>query len=220
MRADLHIHTHHSGDNKQQLEQIFEAALRQGLGAIAISDHNTVRGAMEAMRAAPEELVVMPAAEVTSADGHILAYDVTEDVPRELSAAETIDYIHHLGGIAVAAHPYRMWSGLGSEIILRSKFDAIEVINGRNTSDGNKKAYKLAMKAHLPMTAGSDAHRPDKVGEAVTIFPDDCLTKEDMVHAILEGRTSVEGKGRGRKETLRYGSRSITQWIGRGMRRL
>jgi hypothetical protein len=54
----------------------------------------------------------------------------------------------------------------------------------------------------------------------VTIFPDDCLTKEDMVLAILEGRTMVEGKGRGKKETLRYGSKSITQWLGRGMRRL
>ncbi|MEM0448656.1 MAG: CehA/McbA family metallohydrolase [Methanomassiliicoccales archaeon] len=220
MRADLHIHTHHSGDNEQRLEEIFEAAARKGLGAIAIVDHNTIKGGLEALDSAPRDLIIIPAVEVTTAQGHVIAYGVEEDIDRGLEVAETIELIHEKGGIAVAAHPYRMWSGLGSKVVLRNKFDALEVINARNTSHGNKKAYKLAQRAHLPMTAGSDAHRPRNIGDAVTIFPDDCLTREEMIQAILEGRTSVEGRGRSKKETLRYGSVSISKWIGRGMRRL
>jgi hypothetical protein len=86
--------------------------------------------------------------------------------------------------------------------------------------DGNRRAIALAERAHLPVTGGSDAHQPERIGEGLTIFPDDCLTVEDLIKAILDGRTHVEGTGRGTRETLRYGSRSISQWIGRGMKRL
>lgn len=175
---------------------------------------------MEAVRLAPEDLLVIPAVEVSSKEGHILAYNVREDVPRGRGVAETIDLIHERGGIAVAAHPYRLWNGLGSQAVLRNRFDAIEGMNGRNTEHGNAKAMSLAERAHLPMTGGSDAHRAENIGEALTIFPDDCHTVDDLIKAILDGRTHVEGEGRGAKETWRYGSRSIRQWIGRGMKRI
>jgi predicted metal-dependent phosphoesterase TrpH len=220
MKADLHIHTHHSGDNEQQLGEIFKAAKRLGLGAIGITDHNTLKGGMDAKASAPPELIVIPAVEVTSDEGHILAYNVSDDVPRGLPVAETIEIIHQLGGIAVAAHPYRLWSGLGSKIVLRNKFDAIEAVNGRNTSDANRKAMELAERAHLPVIGGSDAHRAEKIGEALTIFPEDCHSLEDLIKAILDGRTHIQGAGRNRRETFRYGSRSISQWFGRGMKRL
>ncbi len=220
MKADLHIHTHHSGDNEQKLEDIFLMAKRLGLGAIGVTDHNTLRGGREAKEMAPPGIIVIPAVEVTSEEGHILAYNVAEDPPRGRSAAETIEIIHQLGGIAVAAHPYRMWSGLGAETVLRNRFDALEAINGRNTRGGNRKGIELAERAHLPVVAGSDAHRAEKIGDALTIFPDDCHNVEDLIEAILDGRTHVEGTGRGRGETLRYGSKSISQWVGRGMKRL
>jgi predicted metal-dependent phosphoesterase TrpH len=107
MKADLHIHTHHSGDNEQKLEEIFLMAKHYGLGAIGVTDHNTLKGGLEARQSAPPWLIVIPSIEVTSAEGHILAYNVSGEVPRGRSVAETIDTIHQLGGIAVAAHPYR-----------------------------------------------------------------------------------------------------------------
>lgn len=220
MKADLHIHTHHSGDNHQQLADIFHEAEAQGLGAIAICDHNTIKGSLEAERLAPKRVIVLRGVEVTSEDGHILALNVTGDVPRGRSAAETIELIHAQGGIAVAAHPYRMWSGLGRKATQANPFDAIEVMNGRNTSKGNKRAMRLADELGKPFTGGSDAHRPDSIGEALTIFPDDCSTADDLVKAILSKNVAVEGKGRNRRETLRYGSKSILKWMSRGMKRL
>ena len=220
MRADLHIHTYHSPDSEQRIEEVLRAAARLCLGAIAVSDHNSLGGAIETMNTAPPELLVIPAIEVSSAEGHILAYNVTDEVPRDKSAAETIELIHARGGIAVAAHPYRLWNGLGSKVVLDNRFDAIEAMNGRNTERGNAKAIELAQRAHLPMTGGSDAHCAENIGSGLTVFPDDCTTVEDLIRAILDGRTHVEGAGRDAKETWRYGSKSIWRWIGRGMKRI
>ena len=79
MRADLHIHTFHSRDNHQTLQEIFQAAKTRGLGVIAITDHNTTVGAMEALRSAPDWLIVLPGIEITSEDGHILALNVLQE---------------------------------------------------------------------------------------------------------------------------------------------
>ena len=220
MKADLHVHTHHSGDNRQSLEEIFEACKRMGIGAVAITDHNSIVGAKEAMEKAPEWLLVLPGIEITSADGHILAYNVEKDIPRDRSAAETIDLIHQAGGIAVAAHPYRIWSGLGEDIVLANRFDAVEVLNGRNTNHGNARAGMLVERLHCPFTAGSDAHRQANVGDACLVIPDDIRSKADMVAAIMDKRAGLEGHGRTFRMTVSYGSKAIAQWARRGFRRL
>jgi len=220
MKADLHIHTNYSGDNGQRLEEIFREAERIGLGAVGIADHNTIEGAMKAMKMAPEGLIVVPAIEITSSDGHILAYNVERDVPRGRSVAETIDIIHSLGGIAVAAHPFRIWSGLGSKEVRRNKFDAVEVLNARNTDGGNRKSRKLARSLDLPITAGSDAHKPSDIGEAILLFLDDCQTVEDLIQAIMDKKVKAQGSGRSTKGTVSYGSKSIAKWLLRGMKRL
>ncbi len=220
MRADLHIHTFHSKDNHQTLQDIFQAAKRKELGAIAITDHNTIEGAMAVMKSAPEWLLVMPGIEITSEDGHILALNVQQDIPKGLSARETIGRIHRAGGIAVAAHPYRKWSGLKESDVRRNKFDAVEAINGRNTPGCNQRVLDLALELGLPMIAGSDAHKSSSIGAAITVFPDSINSLEDMIRAILNKQVLVEGSGRRAKETLSYGSRSIAKWMRRGMRRL
>jgi predicted metal-dependent phosphoesterase TrpH len=220
MRADLHIHTHHSGDNHQKLEEIFREVQLQGIGGVAICDHNTIQGSQEAARLAPQGIIVLQGIEVTSDDGHILALNVREDVPRGKSAAETIDIIHAQGGIAVAAHPFRLWSGLGRKVIEANSFDAIEVMNGRNTRHGNQKSMSLATKLDKPFTGGSDAHKPESIGEAYTIFPDSVTSAEGMIKAIMSKDVLVEGTGRSKKETLRYGGKSIAKWMSRGMKRL
>ncbi len=220
MRADLHIHTFHSKDNHQTLQEIFKAAKAKDLGAIAITDHNTTIGAMDALKSAPDWLIVLPGIEITSEDGHILALNVMQEIPKGLSVGETIGKIHDAGGIAVAAHPYRKWSGLRESMIRKSAFDAIEAINGRNTPNSNRRVLKLASELGLPKIAGSDAHKPSSIGDALTVFPDSVHTRDEMIHAIMNKQVLLEGKGRQTKETFSYGGRSIARWMRRGMRRL
>lgn len=219
MRADLHVHTVYSGDAAQTPAQVLERAKKIGLGALAIADHNSLEGSLESLELA-EDIIVLRAMEVTSKEGHILAYNISEEIERDLSVAETIERIRESGGIAVASHPYRIWSGLGEKAIKENHFDGLEVLNGRSLKSGNEKAERLANSQHLPVTGGSDAHSLDEIGKACTVFPDDCQTAEDLVDSIINGRTEIWGEGRPLGESFSYGTKCIGEWFGRGMRRL
>jgi predicted metal-dependent phosphoesterase TrpH len=219
MKADLHVHTVYSGDASQTPAQVLERAKAIGLGAVAIADHNSLEGSLESLELA-EEIIVIRAMEITSKEGHILAYNISEEIDRDLSAAETIERIRKAGGIAVASHPYRIWSGLGEKVVRENDFDALEVLNGRSLKGANQKAMRLANSLHLPVTGGSDAHSLDEVGKACAVFPDGCKTAEDLVDSIIKGRTGIWGEGRPFGESFSYGTKCIGEWLGRGMRRL
>jgi predicted metal-dependent phosphoesterase TrpH len=219
MRADLHIHTVFSGDAAQTPAQVLERAKAIGLGAVAIADHNSLEGSLESAELA-SEIIVLKAMEITSKEGHILAFNISEEIERDLSTAETIERIKEAGGIAIASHPYRIWSGLGEKVIRENHFDALEVLNGRSLKGANEKAMRLANSLHLPVIGGSDAHSLDEIGKACTVFPDDCQTAEDLVYSIIKGRTGIWGEGRPLGESFSYGTKCIGEWLGRGMRRL
>lgn len=220
MRADLHIHSVHSGDCSLTVDEILGRSRELGLGAIAIMDHNSFRGAVEALSLDVEGVVVLPGMEITTSSGHVLAYNISEEVRKGLDVAETIDMIHGVGGIAVAPHPFRIWSGLGRACIQRARFDAVEAINGRSLGSSNRRASGLAESLGLPVTAGSDAHLLENVGKAQTVLPDGAFTAEDLVKSILRREAKVEGSSRSVAESLRYGSKCITEWARRGFRRI
>ena len=217
MKADLHIHSAFSKDGLSTVKEIIEAAKAKGLGCIAIADHNAFEAYEEASKY--EGIIVIPAEEVSSSEGHILAYGIDRLIPRGKGVLETIDMIHDAGGIAVAAHPYRWWSGLGEENVV-NEFDAIEIHNARSKKGSNRKAQKLAQKMGKPMTGGSDAHHAAYVGDAYTEFGEGAEGWEDIVKAILSGNAATGGIHRTSKETLKYGFKSITEWMGRGFRKM
>ena len=92
MRADLHIHSCRSRDSSVTVVEIVQRAKALGLGCIAITDHNTLQGSRDAREI--EGILVVPGVEVSSADGHVLAYGIAEDVPRGLRVEETVERIH------------------------------------------------------------------------------------------------------------------------------
>jgi len=217
MRADLHIHSSYSNDGRSSVDEIIRAAKQKGLGCIAIADHNVFKAFEEVPEC--DGMVMIPAEEVSSSEGHILAYGIDRHIERGKGILETIDMIHSAGGIAVAAHPYRWWSGIGEKNVLE-EFDAVEVFNARSAKGSNNKAVKLAARMNKPFTGGSDAHRAENVGDAYTEFSDDIADRDGVIRAILAGDVKVNGKHRTRTATLRYGTKSITEWAGRGFKRI
>ena len=211
-KADLHIHSSES-DGLASPEEIVEyAATRTDLSVIAITDHNTIEGALRAREAAERYpwLDVVIGSEITSKWGHILGLFLTEDVPAGLSAADTIAAITDQGGIAVIAHPFANrafgpW-GLKSlgDRIGDVAFHAMEVYN---SSPYLVRANRLAAKAFLAgqgvaATGGSDAHVLRAVGSGYTMFRGS--TAEDVRASIEELETSARaGKG-GLSLALRY----------------
>jgi len=220
MKADLHLHTIHSPDGKNSVKDVVRILKAKGFAGAAFTDHNSPDGGLEAMQLGEKDFLVIPGIEVSSSEGHILAYNVREPIPRELGVLETIEKIHDLGGIAVAAHPYRFWSGLGEENIIGRPFDGIEELNGRSNFKGNRKAHALVKDLKAGVTGGSDSHENYTLGDAYTIFPEGTDTVDKALQAILDHQTRTGGGSRTRTHTARYVTKAVSEWLGRGMRRM
>lgn len=218
MRADLHVHSSYSNDGVSTPQQIIERAIEVGLGCVAITDHNSFKAYFDVKDNG--KIIVIPAEEVSSAEGHILAYGIDREIPRGMSIQDTIDAIHEAGGYAFAAHPYRWWSGLGEKNTLKYNFDGTEALNARSVSAANALSEKLARKIGKPISAGSDAHSPPRIGTGVTIFKDGLSTWEEVLDALMKGDVEVESLSRGKIASLRYGIKSIVEWIFRGFRKM
>ena len=218
MKADLHVHTCYSNDGRTTMEELVEYAERFGIGCIAVTDHNS----FEAYGQLKDNgrVIIIPAEEVSSAEGHIVALGIDRLIPRDKSIQETIDLIHEAGGYAFAAHPYRWWSGLGEKNTLAYPFDGIEARNGRSTPSGNRRSQRLAARIGKPISAGSDAHTPRHIGEGYVEVTDDLRTWQEVVEYIMSGKVTASSSDRHIKATLKYGFKSIGEWILRGCKRM
>lgn len=218
MKADLHVHTTFSSDGKSTPQEVVDAAVAGGLGCVAITDHNS----FEAYETVKDNgrIIIIPGIEVSSKEGHILGYGISETIPRGMSIQETIDAIHKAGGYAFAAHPYRWWSGIGEKNTLKYDFDGVEAMNARSVKSANKKSVKLAARIGKPVSAGSDAHSPSRVGWGYVELPDGLETWQDVMSAIMAKNTKTNSASRPVSATLRYGVKSIGEWIFRGFKKM
>ncbi len=166
--VDLHMHTDHSYDCATPVEVLLEEARLRGLGAIAVTDHNEISGALEA-RAKADGIKVIVAEEVkTAGQGEVIGLFIEEKIPRGMTLQETIDEIKRQGGLVYVPHPFdRMHSVPDYEHLLGvlDDVDAIEVFNPRVAiSEFNEEALRFALKYRIPAGAGSDAHVPQGLG--------------------------------------------------------
>ena len=141
------------------------------------------------------DFLIIPGMEVSSADGHIVALNVKELIPRGLSAPETVEQIHKAGGVAIACHPYVYFKGCLKEKVC-STFDAIEVINSRAFpfKRSVRKAEETAKKLGLVRVAGTDSHYGPQIGYAYTAIETDEPKVEAIARAIVEGNCQPFGK--------------------------
>lgn len=195
LKIDLHVHTCYSYDAITTLKEVVTYSKKQGLDGVAITDHNTLDGALKLTR--KNELIVVPGIEIETLQGHVLALNITTLIPPRLSPSETIQRIHEAGGIVVAPHLTAIGkAGLGLRPMSQaSNFDAIEVINSSAFPFflSTYISQKLAAQLDLPKTAGSDAHIPQTIGRAYTIIDADPDVNE-VIQAIRRGATVPSGK--------------------------
>jgi len=199
LSVELHAHSELSYDGRDPVEMLLEQAQAVGIDALAVTDHDEIDASMRAADLAPEyDLVGIPGMEVTSAAGHVLAIGVDSAVPAGLPFGETLSEIRDRGGIAIVPHPFQSSRSGVEPNVSREELasaDAIEVYNSRLlTGRANRKAEKFARRNDLPMTAGSDAHIAEMVGQAVTRVDAEERTVQSILDAIRAGETSVEGK--------------------------
>jgi len=167
--ADLHMHTDHSHDCSVPVADLLDYAEGQGLGAIAITDHNVFSGAEEAVRLARgRKLVVIPGEEIKTEKGEVIGLFLEEKIERGLPMAETIGAIREQGGVVYLPHPFDRLHTIPDAPTLHRhlpEIDVFEVYNARLLFEGfNDEAVRFARKYNLTMGAGSDAHVLQGVG--------------------------------------------------------
>ncbi len=199
LSVELHTHSELSHDGRDPVDLLLEQAAAVGLDALAVTDHDEIDASIEAAERAPDYgLVGIVGMEVTCAAGHVLAFGIDDLVESGLPFDETLNRIHDQGGIAVIPHPFQKTRhGVAAHVTDEqlASADAIEVYNSRLfTGRSNRQAGKFAIRHGLPMTAGSDAHISEMVGQAVTEVGADDRSAAAILSAIAEGRTSVVGK--------------------------
>jgi predicted metal-dependent phosphoesterase TrpH len=195
MIIDPHIHSKYSGDATASPEDIIIRSKLIGLNAIAIADHNTLKGSIVAMEKVKDsdDFIVIPAMEVTTNKGHIVALGINKEINKGLSPEETIDKIRSQGGIAIAPHPFvRYREGLCG-YVKNLDIDAIETRNSRYIFGySNWKAKRLAEKREIPQIGASDAHFLGAIGSCVTELEAE-FSVESIIKGILSGKTNVYG---------------------------
>ncbi|MEJ7569397.1 MAG: glycosyltransferase [Gaiellaceae bacterium] len=168
--ADLHMHTSWSHDCSMGVEELLDHAEAEGLGAIAITDHNAFGGALEAVEAAGgRKLIVIPGEEVkTDVQGEVIGLFLEEEIPRGLSFADTIAAIREQGGLVYLPHPFDRMHAIADTTTLHrhlGEIDVFEVYNARLLFETyNDEAVRFARKYNLIAGAGSDAHVLQGVG--------------------------------------------------------
>jgi predicted metal-dependent phosphoesterase TrpH len=152
------------------VEVLLATARDQGLGAIAITDHNLISGAVEAQaKAARFGVKVILAEEVkTATQGEVIGLFLRELIPRGLTLEETVAEIKRQGGLVYVPHPFdRMHAVPDYEHLLRivEDIDALEIYNPRVAIGSfNEEAERFAAKYRIVAGAGSDSHVAQGLG--------------------------------------------------------
>ena len=192
VKADLHVHTIYSHDSLITPKDLVFYAKKRGLTAVAITDHDTIEGALKIAK--ETDFLIIPGIEVSSRNGHIVGLNLQEPIQKGLSSDETVDKIHEAGGLAVACHPFALFKGsLGKHT--NAKFDAIETMNASAFPFNRctKKAQEIADSFGIPCVAGTDAHYGPAIGYAYTLI--DAEPQVDAISkAITKGLCQPFGK--------------------------
>ncbi len=192
MDYDLHIHTRHSACSALKPFTILKIAKKLKLDGIAITDHNSFKGALEVSKLNKDKnLEIIKGEEITTKQAHVLGLYLNKEI-KPNSLLNVLDEIKKQDGIAIIAHPFGL-AALRNRLDanfseIKNKINAIETFNARMFFPWeNKKAEIFAKNHNIAQTGGSDAHFPFEIGRGITIF------KDDLRKAIKMKKTRTKG---------------------------
>ncbi|MGB9979150.1 PHP domain-containing protein [Methanobacterium sp.] len=190
MKYDLHSHSKYSSDGILDPKKIIKVAIKKGLDGIAITDHNTIRGGLEAKEYETEKFKVIIGSEVMTTKGEVIGLFLSEEI-KSNDFYDVIDEIKAQNGIVVIPHPFDEWRYASFPDKEDVKYiNNIEILNSRCIKDKyNDSASKFAKKYKLGVTGGSDAHFANEIGHAGII-----IETYDIYEAILKNNLQVFGK--------------------------
>ncbi|HET7770396.1 MAG TPA: PHP-associated domain-containing protein [Chloroflexota bacterium] len=202
LKLDLHAHTGHSKDSLLPAAELLLAAASRGISALAVTDHDTLAGALQAAALAERQpkrfggIRVIAGSEVMTSEGEIIGLYLREDVPRGLTPEETIERMRAQDAFVLVPHPFdrirRSRLTVAALHRVAHLVDAIEGLNARTTlGSDNRAAQRFATERNLLITAGSDAHVAREAGTAYVeiqgALPEDARALSEQLRAARLG---------------------------------
>ena len=191
MKYDLHIHSKYSSDGILDVKEIVKIAIKRGLDGIAITDHNTIKGGIEAKKYEIDSLKVIIGSEIMTEKGEVIGLFLSEEI-RSGMFQDVINDIRDQNGIIIIPHPFdemRHSSFQPAEEDIKF-IDCIEGFNSRCLFQKyNKNAKEFAKRHNMAITAGSDAHFINEIANAGII-----TEIEDIREAFLKKEIEIFGK--------------------------
>ena len=195
MKFDLHSHTNYSPRcGFMEPKTLVKIARKRGLDGIAVTDHDTIKGSLKAREYAEKSLEIIIGSEVMTSRGEVIGLFLSEEI-QSTDLIDVVEEIHDQNGVAVVPHPFdtlrksALWPTEDDVKYL----DGVEGFNARNVyQKSNMDAIEFGKKHKLAITAGSDAHFSNEIGNAGIITDD-----EDIREAILSRKIEIFGKQSG-----------------------
>lgn len=212
MKVDFHCHTVFSGDSLLEPEKMISKAKKIGLNKVAITDHNTIKGAIVSAEFAPEMVIIGEEIRVRKNGkfiGEILGYFLEEEVPGDLEIEEALNLLRNQNAFISVPHPFdavrSKWTN--SSLAQYIKFlDAIEVFNSRTlTAKPNKDALRFAREHGIIGLNGSDAHSWFELGQSYVVIPE--FSTADGLRKVIKNAQLVNRKSSG---LIRFSSKIAT----------
>jgi len=191
IKIDLHIHSRYSSDGCLEPVEIVKIARKKRLGGIAVTDHNTIRGGVEAKKYETEDFKVIVGSEIMTDQGEITGLFLTDEI-KTGTVSEVIAEIRKQGGMVCVPHPFDKLRHSAFRITPAyvDLVDAIECMNSRCVFPRfNREALEFATRHHLARVGGSDAHYASEIGLGGIITHSD-----DIREAIMHGEVELFGK--------------------------
>jgi predicted metal-dependent phosphoesterase TrpH len=207
MKYDLHTHSKYSSDGILESKEIVKIAIKRGLDGIAVTDHNTIKGGIKSKEYETENFKVIVGSEISTDRGDVIGLFLSEEI-KSKDFYGVISEIKDQNGIIIIPHPFdeSRHSALHPTDQDKKYIDCIEGFNSRCIAQKyNSKAVKFGKKHKIPITAGSDAHFANEIGNAGII-----TDSEDMHEAILKNEIRIYGK---QSSILNHvGTKAIKLW--------
>lgn len=199
MRVDLHLHSHFSPDGRSSLDELILRCGEVGLDRIALTDHNTVEGALALAQMAPDLAIV--GEEAKTREGEVIGLFITGLLPPYIPAEDVMDMIHGMGGLTYMPHPLdRRRSNFRPDRIvdLADRIDIIETYNAWCEPAANQAAARLAGELGKVAATGSDSHAAHELGRSWMEI-EDYKSPQDFLEKLRHARhvvTASSGTGR------------------------
>lgn len=192
LHVDLHSHTRFSFDSSMPPEVLVDRCVKKGITCLAVTEHNNIAGAVYVQQIAPFKVII--GEEIKTDHGEIIGLFLKEEVPRDLSPAETVERIHRQGGLAAVPHPFDRFRGsrLDEEwlVKLAGQIDITEAFNCRTTLlRDSERAEDYGRRRGHALGIGSDSHTPIEVGGAHIEMEDfDLRDPQEFLAKLRQGR--------------------------------